>query len=81
MEPDEIYEIRIDLQATGNLFKSGHRIRLEVSSSSFPRWDRNTNSGNTIANDGERDVVVALNRVYHDSDHASHLILPIIDRS
>jgi hypothetical protein len=80
MEPNEIYEIRIDLQATGNLFKAGHRIRLEVSSSSFPRWDRNTNSGNTIATDGEADVQVALNRVYHDRDHPSHLILPIIDR-
>ena len=38
MEPAEIYEIKVDMQATGNVFKAGHRIRLEVSSSSFPRW-------------------------------------------
>ena len=56
MEPGEIYEIKVDMQATGNLFKAGHRIRLEVSSSSFPRWDRNTNTGNDIATDGEADV-------------------------
>ncbi|HEX3803127.1 MAG TPA: CocE/NonD family hydrolase [Solirubrobacteraceae bacterium] len=80
MEPGEIYEINVDLLATGNLFKVGHRIRLEVSSSSFPRWDRNTNTGNNISTDTEADVQVAVNRVYHDRDHPSHLILPIISR-
>ncbi|MEN3285027.1 MAG: uncharacterized protein V7607_6167 [Solirubrobacteraceae bacterium] len=81
MEPGKIYEIRIDLMATGNLFAAGHRIRLEVASSNFPRFDRNTNSGNTIASDTEADVQVAVNRVHHDSDHPSHLVLPIIHRA
>jgi putative CocE/NonD family hydrolase len=80
MEPDRIYELLIDVGATGNLFAAGHRIRLEVSSSNFPRWDRNTNSGNTIAADTEADVQVAVNRVYHDREHASHVVLPIINR-
>lgn len=80
MEPGEIYEIKVDMQATGNVFKAGHRIRLEVSSSSFPRWDRNTNTGNDIASDGEADVEVAVNRVHHDRGHRSYLILPLIER-
>jgi len=62
------------------VFKAGHRIRLDVSSSNFPRFDRNTNSGGTIATDGPEDLVVATNRVFHDRDHPSHLVLPIIDR-
>jgi predicted acyl esterase len=45
MEPDGIYRLRIDLKATSNYFGPGHRIRLEVSSSSFPRYDRNLNTG------------------------------------
>ena len=80
MEPGQVYEIKVDMQATGNVFKAGHRIRLEVSSSSFPRFDRNTNTGNTIAHDRVEDVQVAVNRVHHDRDHASHLLLPIIER-
>jgi hypothetical protein len=45
LEPGQIYELHLDLWATSNLFKAGHRIRLEVSSSNFPRFDRNTNTG------------------------------------
>lgn len=80
MEPGTVYEVRIDLAATGNVFKAGHRIRLEVSSSNFPRFDRNTNTGNLIAQDSEADVQVAVNRVVHDADRPSHLVLPIIER-
>jgi len=53
---------------------------LEVASSNFPRFDRNTNTGGTIETETERDFVQAVNRVYHDSAHPSHLILPIIER-
>jgi len=53
---------------------------LEVASSNFPRFDRNTNTGGTIETETEKDFVQAINRVYHDRTHPSHLILPIIER-
>jgi putative CocE/NonD family hydrolase len=68
------------LIATSNIFKPGHRIRLEVSSSNFPRFDRNTNTGGVIAQEGEADFSQAHNMVYHDAAHPSHLVLPIIER-
>jgi uncharacterized protein len=80
MEPGTVYELHLDLWATSNLFKTGHRIRLEVSSSNFPRFDRNTNSGGVIAEDGPDDIAQAINRVFHDRSRPSHLILPIIKR-
>ncbi len=80
MEPGQIYELHLDLWATSNVFKIGHRIRLEVSSSNFPRFDRNTNSGGTIETETEQHFVQALNRIYHDATHPSHLLLPIIER-
>ncbi len=80
MEPGNIYELHIDLMATSNVFKEGHRIRLDISSSNFPRFDRNTNTGGTIATESEKDFVQAVNRIYHDSMYPSHLVLPIIER-
>ena len=80
LEPGQIYELHLDLWATSNLFKAGHRIRLEVSSSNFPRFDRNTNTGGVIEAETEHDFVQAVNRVYHDAAHPSHLLLPIIER-
>jgi predicted acyl esterase len=55
-------------------------MRLEVSSSNFPRFDRNTSTGGTIATESEKDFVQAVNRVFHEAAHPSHLILPIIER-
>ncbi len=81
LEPGQIYELRLDLLATSNLFKAGHRIRLEVSSSNFPRFDRNTNTGGVIERQTEKDLVQAVNRISHDAAHPSHLILPIIERN
>ena len=80
MQPGTVYELQIDMVATANLFRAGHRIRLEVSSSNFPRFDRNTNSGGVIANETAADFVVATNRVWHDGSHPSHLVLPVIAR-
>ena len=80
MQPGTVYELRIDLIATANLFRAGHRMRLEVSSSNFPRFDRNTNSGGVIANETAADFVVATNRVWHDGSHPSHVVLPVIAR-
>jgi uncharacterized protein len=80
LEPGRVYELHIDLWATANVFKAGHRLRLDISSSNFPRFDRNTNTGGPIASEGPAALVPALNRVYHDASHPSHVVLPIIDR-
>ena len=76
MAPGEIYEFDIDMWDTSNLFEEGHRIRVEISSSNFPRYNRNLNSGNPIATDTE--ITVANQQVYHDSLHPSHITLPVI---
>ena len=78
MEKDEVYEVRMDLQATANHFLPGHRIRLEVTSSSFPRWDRNLNTGGN--NFDETDWVVARNAVHHAPGQESHVVLPVVAR-
>ena len=78
LEPGKAREYRIDLWVTSNLFKAGHRIRVEVSSSNFPRFDRNPNTGKTFGSDTE--LVKAQQTIYHDAEHASHLILPVIPR-
>jgi putative CocE/NonD family hydrolase len=76
LRPGEIYLISVDLWSTSNVFRKGHRIRLSITSSNFPRYDRNLNiwkRGGSIA-----DVVVARNTIYHDPDHPSHLVLPVL---
>ena len=80
LTPGEIYCIEVDLVATANVFAAGHRIRLEVSSSNFPRFDRNTNTGGVIATESAADFKIATNEILHDADHPSHLVLPIIER-
>jgi putative CocE/NonD family hydrolase len=80
LEPDTVYELSIDLWATSNVFLPGHRIRLEVSSSNFPRFDRNSNTGGEIASESVSQYRPAINRIFHDAAHPSHLILPIIER-
>ena len=65
---------------TSNVFLPGHRIRLEISSSNFPRFDRNTNTGGIITEDRDEDVQVAVNRIFHGPGHPSRLVLPVIDR-
>jgi putative CocE/NonD family hydrolase len=78
VEPGRVYRYTIDLWATSNVFKKGHQIRVEVSSSNFPRFDRNTNTGNRIAED--RDGKPALQTIRHDAAHPSHIALPIVPR-
>ena len=77
--PGEVNAYEIDLWVTSNLFQRGHRIRVEVSSSNFPRFDRNPNSGLPFGTDTE--VLKARQTIYHDAGHASHLLLPVIPRS
>lgn len=79
LKPDEIYEIWLDLWATANRFLPGHRIRLEVSSSNFPRFDRNSNTGGDLVTETANHYRPAINRIFHDVTHPSQLILPIIE--
>ena len=76
LEPGRVAPITITLYPTSNLFMAGHRIRLDVSSSNFPRFDVNPNSGEPLGLDRLR--LVADNTVHHDSDHPSRLVLPVV---
>jgi uncharacterized protein len=78
LEPGKIYQFSIDLWATSNVFKAGHRIRVYVSSSNFPRFDRNRNTGERIL-DATRSGK-AHQTVYHDAEHPSALVLPVVPR-
>jgi uncharacterized protein len=71
-----VYEI--DLVATANVFLPGHRIRLSITSSSFPRFDRNPNTGHEIGVDGPDDLRPACQTVFHDANRASHVVLPVV---
>jgi uncharacterized protein len=76
MEPGRVYPFHIDVWSTSNVFLKGHRIRVEVSSSNFPRFDRNLNTGKSAAND--QTSVKATNTIYHDAKYPSALVLPIV---
>ena len=81
LQPDEIVPVAIDLWSTSNVFLAGHRIRVEVSSSCFPKFARNSNTGGNVATESREQYQVAVNRIYHDVDHPSHILLPIIERA
>ncbi len=76
--PGKIYEYHIDLWATSNVFMKGHRIRVEISSSNFPRFDRNLNTGKYFATDTT--MITAEQVIYHSSDYPSRIILPVIKK-
>jgi len=76
LEPGKVYEYRIELQPTSNVFLKGHRIRLEISSSNFPLWDRNPNTGHAQGEDAE--LRVAHQTVLHSREYPSRLVLPLI---
>ena len=78
IKPGETYRYEIDLWVTSNVFKPGHRIRVEVSSSNFPRFDRNPNSGLLFGTDTE--LQSATQTVFHGAERASHILLPVIPR-
>jgi putative CocE/NonD family hydrolase len=77
LEPGAVVELRVDLVATANVFAAGNRVRLEVSSSNFPRFDRNTNTGAVIADDAAGELRQTVNRVDHCAAGPSRLILPL----
>jgi len=76
MNPGQIYKLDLDLWATSNVFRKGHILRLEVSSSNFPRFDRNLNSGLDAPH--AQDFMPATNAIYHDEQHPSVLIVPVV---
>ena len=78
LEPGKVEQFEIDLWVTSNVFQRGHRIRVEISSSNFPRFDRNPNSGKPFGTDTE--LLSAKQTVLHDAAHPSHLVLPVIPR-
>jgi putative CocE/NonD family hydrolase len=75
------YEFVIDLWSTSMLFRAGHRIRLDISSSNFPRFDANPNTGFDSFTLAGREKVVATNSIYFDREHPSYLELPVVPRS
>ena len=76
MEPDEVYRVTVQLFPTSNLFLKGHRIRMDVSSSNFPRFDVNGNTGENPAVSAVK--LPAQNSVYHDAERPSNILLPVI---
>ena len=78
IEADKVYSYSIDLWATSYVIQPGHRLRLEISSSDFPRFDRNLNTGEDPAT-GTR-MTVAKQTIYHSARYPSHLMLPLIPR-
>jgi uncharacterized protein len=77
LNPNQAYEFEIDMRGTANVFLPGHRIRVDVTSSNFPQFDRNLNSGKDLAT-GTR-VRVARQTVFHTPERASHIVLPVVD--
>src|SRR5919202_1229310 len=76
--PEEVYEYKIDLGPTAYVFKAGHRIRVQVSNSDFPQWDRNLNTGGPLGAEGAAQARGATQTVLHDADHPSRVTLPVV---
>jgi putative CocE/NonD family hydrolase len=79
-KPSEVYAIDVDLVATSNVFRTGHRIGIDVSSSNFPRFDRNPNHGGVNATATEADFKVARQLVHHSASCPSWVVLPVVPR-
>ena len=75
-EPGQVYKFTVDAWATSNVFLASHRLRLDISSSNFPRFDRNSNTGEDQGQ-GTR-MVKATNTIFHDPGHPSGIILPVV---
>jgi len=76
LTPNQVYQFQVDLWSTAQLFKAGHRLRIHVTSSDFPRYDRNLNTGGPFGT--ESHSAVARNTVFHDAMRPSHLLLPVL---
>jgi putative CocE/NonD family hydrolase len=80
MSPGEVYELQLDLGCVSHVLFAGHRIRVDVSSSSFPRFERNLGTGQRLLDADPAAPVVATQTVWHDAVRASHVVLPVIPR-
>jgi putative CocE/NonD family hydrolase len=78
LAPGRPYEYTIDLKATSNVFLRGHRIRLLITSGSFPRFDRNAGTGQRPGDAHEQDLLAAEQTIYHDAQRPSSLLLPVV---
>jgi uncharacterized protein len=78
IEPGRVYSYSIDLWNTCQTFKKGHSIRVEVASTAFPKYDRNPNTGEPLGTSTRLEM--AQQKVYHDPQHASYILLPIVPR-
>ena len=78
LTPGQVYRLEIDLVGTSVAFRQGHRIRIHVTSSHFPQFDRNPNTGAPFGTTAE--VRIAQQTIYHDAERASHVLLPVIPR-
>lgn len=78
MEEGKVYEIKMTPMSTSNYFEKGHQIRIEVSSSNFPRFDRNLNTGGN--NFDESTGVIATNSIHHGTKSLSRIVLPVVKR-
>ena len=76
--PGAVEAYVIEMGATSNIFLAGHRLRVEISSSNFPRFDRNPNTGHPLGQDSE--LRPATQTIFHDAEHPSHILLPVIPR-
>lgn len=79
IQPGKICRYDIDLWVTSNVFVPGHKIRVEISSSNFPRFDRNLNTGESFGTGTK--LIKATQTIYHDKEHPSHILLPVIPHS
>jgi putative CocE/NonD family hydrolase len=77
LEPSRVYEYEITLGPVGIRIAAGYRIRVAISSSDFPQWERNMNTGGAVGTEGPADGIIATQFVLHDADHLSRLILPV----
>ncbi len=77
LDPGKIYRYEIPLGPVGALLNPGERIRVQVTSSDFPQWDRNLNTGNSPSSEGLSSVITATQVIYHDADHPSSITLPV----
>ena len=79
MEPGKVYPVTVKLYPTSNVFKKGHRLRVDISSSNFPRFDLNPNTGEPL-NDHRR-TVTAVNTILHNAEHPSQIVLPVVAKA
>jgi putative CocE/NonD family hydrolase len=76
LTPGKIYEYTIDLWSVSHIVQKGHKIQVEISSSNFPKYDRNPNTGAKFGQDAQ--LQKATQTIYHDGEHPSHIILPVV---